>query len=79
MTKAEKQAIFAAAQRIFELASLENCSFDPFHPEHDAQIKKIVRPYMVWFECVAEGLEKVAKADRPEEKQYALHYLQDMI
>ena len=79
MTAGEKQAILAAANRIRELASLENAGFDLFHPGQDAYIKREIAPYMTWFECVAEGLEALANADNPYKRQSALKYLQDMI
>ena len=79
MNKGEKQAILAAAHRIRELASLENAGFDPFHPGQDAYIKREITPYMGWFECVAEGLEMLAKAEDAYKKEFAIRYLQKYI
>ena len=60
MTKTEKLALQTLAKRIHSLASLENASFH-IDKEKDEQTKKIISPYMMWFESVAFDLEKIVE------------------
>lgn len=57
-----------AVARIKNLANLENASFVPFNEEEDKVIKEKIRPYMMWFECVASGIEDIlnGKEDIPD-------------
>ena len=68
MTKAEKEAIIVAAERIKHLASLENARFD-IDDKRDKFIKDEVSSYMVWFENVADCLEKLAHAENSFDKK----------
>ena len=54
MTNLEKMAIQSCANRLKELASLENCALDE-------EIKRKIRLYMTWFDCVANDLEEIVK------------------
>ena len=74
MTKKERAAILAAANRIKELASLERASFG-MTKESDKTIKDGVRPYMIWFEIVAMHLEDLAEAETKYELENAIHDL----
>ena len=74
MTKAERAAILAAANKIKELASLENACFG-MTTEKDKLIKDGVRPYMMWFEIVAMHLEELATAENKYELERAIHEL----
>lgn len=58
MTNLEKETLQTLADRINQLASLERASFN-INKEKDEEIKKTIKPYMMWFECVANDLEKV--------------------
>ena len=58
MTKLEKEVLQVLAKRIHSLASLENANFN-MNEEKDKEIKKTIKPYMMWFESVAFDLEKV--------------------
>ena len=60
MTNTEKIAITTLAKRIETLASLENASFH-IDKEKDEQIKRAIKPYMMWFESVAFDLEKIVE------------------
>ncbi len=48
-----------ACDRIRELASLEKANFSPFDEGKDIEVKKNVRPYMMWFEVVAQGIDEI--------------------
>ena len=74
MTKNERAAIRAAAQRIKELASLERASFG-MTAESDKTIKDGVRPYMMWFDIVAMHLEDLADAENKYELERAINEL----
>lgn len=52
MTKKEKKALKAIADRIDELASLENCGCS-------AESKEKFKPYMEWFKCCSMHIRKV--------------------
>lgn len=58
MTKLEKEVLQTLSNRIKSLASLERASFH-MNGEKDEEIKKAIKPYMMWFESVAFDLEKV--------------------
>ena len=60
MTKLEKEVLLTLANRIKSLASLENANFN-INEEKDEQVKKIISPYMMWFEGVAFSIEKVVE------------------
>lgn len=60
MTNLEKETLETLAKRIHSLASLENASFNA-NKEKDEYIKRIIRPYMMWFESVAFDIEKVVE------------------
>jgi len=64
----EKQAINMMAARIDELASLENAIFD-IDTEKSDFIKSKIKPYMTWFECVADLMRDFAKAEDRYDKQ----------
>jgi hypothetical protein len=55
LTKEDVLKLRMACDRIRSLASLENAFFSMDSGE-DAQVKDLIRPYMTWFECVAEGI-----------------------
>lgn len=74
MTKNERAAILAAANRIKELASLETAGFG-MTAEADKTIKDGVRPYMMWFEIVAMHLEDLATAENKYDLERAIHEL----
>jgi hypothetical protein len=74
MTKNERAAILAAANRIKELASLENACFG-ITPETDKIIKDGVNPYMIWFDIVAMHLEELATAENKYELERAINEL----
>jgi hypothetical protein len=57
-TQKEIMQLRKAVERIRELASLERASFS-INKEKDEEIKKDIRPYMMWFDSIAFGLEKV--------------------
>ena len=63
MTNREKQAINACASRLKYLASMQNCRFSGIHltEAENERIKELIRPYMGWFDCVAESLEDIVK------------------
>lgn len=58
MTKLEKEVLQTLSNRIKQLASLERASFN-MDKEKDEEIKRSIKPYMMWFESVAFDLEKV--------------------
>lgn len=60
MTNLEKETLQVLANRIKSLASLENANFS-MDKEKDEQIKKAIKPYMMWFESIAYDIEKVVK------------------
>lgn len=60
MAKLEKEALQILANRINNLASLKNANFH-IYEEKDEEIKRAIKPYMMWFECVANDLEKIVK------------------
>lgn len=74
MTKNERAAILAAANRIKDLASMENACFG-LTQEKDKIIKDGVRPYMMWFEIVAMHLEDLATAESKYDLENAIHEL----
>lgn len=61
MKKSEQEALKIAAARIRHLASMETAGFGKSKAE-DTAIKDGVRPYMMWFECVASHIEALANA-----------------
>ena len=71
MTSKEKEAIKYATKRIKSLASLENAGFG-FDKEKDAETKQTIRPYMMWFEIVANYLEALANAEDKYDTQFAI-------
>lgn len=74
MTKNERAAILAAANRIKDLASMENACF-AMTTEKDKIIKDGVRPYMMWFEIVAMHLEDLANAECKYDLENAIREL----
>lgn len=58
MNKSEKEVITNCVKRLNYLASLDHASFNA-NKEKDDQIKKAIRPYMLWFEIVAMKLEEL--------------------
>ena len=60
MTNLEKQALLSCVKRLNSLASLERANFNS-NKEKDEQIKKVIKPYMMWFECVAMNIEKIVE------------------
>ena len=60
MTNLEKEALLSCAKRINSLASLENAGFH-FDKEKDKDIKRAIKPYMMWFESVATRIEKIVE------------------
>ena len=58
MTKLEKEVLQTLSNRLKQLASLERASFH-MDKGKDEEIKKSIKPYMMWFESVAFDLEKV--------------------
>lgn len=58
MTNLEKSTLQTLSNRLKNLASLENASFN-MNKEKDEEIKKAIKPYMMWFESVAYDLEKI--------------------
>lgn len=60
MTNTEKLALTTCAKRIKSLASLERASFNS-DKEKDEQIKKAIKPYMMWFESVAMDIERIVE------------------
>ena len=74
MTNLEKEALKSCADRIKVLASLERAKFGG-NDEKDAEIKKAIKPYMMWFESVAYDLEKIIELadDKGEIKKLELN------
>lgn len=60
MTNLEKEALLSCAKRLNKLASLENAGFH-VDKEKDAQVKRAIAPYMMWFESVAMDIEKIVE------------------
>ena len=60
MTNLEKEALDTLANRIEHLASLENARFS-FDKEEDEKIKKKIKPYMQWFNAVANDIRDVVE------------------
>ena len=60
MTNTEKIALKTCAKRIEQLASLENASFHINYDKNE-KIKRIIKPYMMWFESVARDIEKIVE------------------
>lgn len=58
MTNLEKEALNTLAERLRSLASLENAGFNA-DKEKDEAIKKAIKPYMLWFECLSYDIEEV--------------------
>lgn len=71
MNKTEKEALKVTAARIRHLASMETADFGR-SAEYDKTIKDGVRPYMMWFECVASHIEALADAENNYDTQNAL-------
>ena len=74
MTKNERAAILAAANKIKELASMENACFG-MTAEKDKLVKDGVRPYMMWFDLVAMHLEDLATAENKYDLENAIRDL----
>ena len=74
MTRSERAAILAAANKIKELATMERACFG-INAEKDKTIKDGVRPYMMWFEIVAMHLEDLAEAENKYELERAIDEL----
>lgn len=74
MTNLEKEALKSCADRIKLLASLERAKFNG-NDEKDAEIKKAIKPYMMWFESVSYSLEKIIELadDKGEIKKLELN------
>lgn len=60
LTNSEIIALRQVAERIRELASMENANFGK---EKDKLIKDGVRPYMTWFVCEASEIEKILNSN----------------
>lgn len=58
LTNAEVLKLKMATDRIKELSSLERAKFLA-NSEEDKKIKEIIRPYMMWFDVVANGIEDI--------------------
>ena len=71
MTASEKQAMQRIADRIKELASLENACFD-FKKEKDEYIKSKIKPQMGWFDLTALYIEDIINAEYKYQKQRAI-------
>ena len=79
MTNLEKVALESCANRLESLASLENANFSPFNKEEDEKIKKAIKPYMIWFECVAENIRSIVKLDEEKDRLLKKHILEEII
>lgn len=60
MTNLEKEVLQTLSNRIKQLASLERANFH-MNSEKDEEIKRAIKPYMMWFESVAYDIEKVVE------------------
>lgn len=56
LTKEDLSKLYMACNRIRSLASLENASFSA-NEEEDTEVKTAIRPYMMWFEGLANSVE----------------------
>ena len=78
MTNMEKITLETLANRMESLASLENAGFS-FDKEEDAKIKEAIRPYMQWFDCIAENLRYIVKLDGEKDRWWKKHELEEII
>ena len=78
MTNMEKVAFRSCADRLEVLASLENAGFS-FDKDEDAKIKEAIRPYMQWFDCIAENLRYIVKLDDEKDRWWKKHELEEII
>jgi hypothetical protein len=62
LTKEDLRVIRNELGRIKELASLENAMFC-FDKEEDENVKKQIRPYMMWFDIAVDKMEEILKED----------------
>lgn len=78
MTNLEKETLLTCAKRLNKLASLENASFH-IDEEKDEYIKKMIKPYMMWFESVAYDLEKVVELSNQKNDFIKKEQLEEII
>ena len=78
MTNMEKIALKSCADRLEALASLENAGFS-FNKEDDKRIKDAIKPYMMWFEIVAENIRDIVKLDEEKDRWWKQHKLEEII
>lgn len=78
MTNLEIIAIKTIAERLLDLASLENACFD-HNNEKDEYIKSKIRPYMSWFEGCAYYLEDIIDLSENKKGWYKKEKLEEII
>ena len=78
MTNFEKIALKSCADRLEDLASLENAGFS-FNKEDDERIKKAIAPYMMWFELVADSIHEIVELDEEKDRWYKKQKLEEII
>ena len=65
LTNEELTKLRMAADRIRELASLEKASFS-ISEAKDKEIKEAIKPYMMWFENLADNIDRLLDGKNPD-------------
>ena len=78
MNKQEKVIVQNCAKRINQLASLERAGFDT-DKEKDEYIKKKIKPYMMWFEIVADELQELIDLQEKKDSYYKKDKLEELV
>ena len=78
-----KGNVYPGAQAPFGMVQLSPTHFVACHlyndKEEDAKIKEAIRPYMQWFDCIAENLRYIVKLDGEKDRWWKKHELEEII
>lgn len=78
MTNLEKITLNTLAERLEELASLQNASFD-FDKEKDEAIKSKIKCYMQWFDGIASDIKKIVELENSTSRWDKKYKLEEII
>ena len=77
MNKQEKVIVQNCVKRINQLASLERASFN-IDKEKDEKVKSTIRPYMTWFEIVADELQELIDLQEKKDSYFKKEKLEEL-
>lgn len=77
MTKQEKAILQNYANRINQLASLERAKFS-CNEEKDNEVKKTIKPYMMWFEIVAMNIQEMIDLQDEKDSYHKKYKMEEL-